>query len=208
MSDTTPAPVAQQAGPEDTGLEHRAARGLGYTILTFVCERGLLFAATLVLARLLVPEQFGVVAFAARVLDYLAALTDLGLGSAVIYRTDGTDDDVSSTSFWLSLTGAGFLAVAMFLAAPAIANVGMHDAASRAHALFRCCERCRSCSRSRRSATFTSTGCGPSSSSASCLPPNSPARWFRVCRASSPRSPVPVRGASSSGSCSASSRGR
>jgi lipopolysaccharide exporter len=131
VSDVTPPPMARHDGPDDKGLEHRAARGLGYAILTFVCERGLLFAATLVLARLLVPEQFGVVAFALAVMNYLGALTDLGLGSAVVYRADGTDDDVSSTSFWLSLTGAGVLAVAMFLAAPAIASVGMHDTAAR-----------------------------------------------------------------------------
>jgi O-antigen/teichoic acid export membrane protein len=130
MTDTIPAPESE-GGPEDRGLERRAARGLGYAILTFACERGLIFAATLVLARILVPQQFGVVAFALAVLNYLGALTDLGLGSALIYRADGTDDDVSSTSFWLSMSGAAFLAVAMFLAAPAIANLGVHGATAR-----------------------------------------------------------------------------
>lgn len=126
MSVTTPA--APESGD---GLQRKAARGLGYAFLTFVCERGLLFVATLVLARLLVPEQFGVVAFALAVMNYLGALVDLGLGSALIYRADGSDDDVSSTSFWLSLSGAAVLGTAMFLAAPAIANVGVHDASAR-----------------------------------------------------------------------------
>jgi O-antigen/teichoic acid export membrane protein len=84
-----------------------------------------------VLARVLVPAQFGVVAFALAVMNYLSALTDLGLGSALIYRADGTDDDVSSTSLWLSLAGAGVLAVGMFVAAPAIANLGLKDAGAR-----------------------------------------------------------------------------
>ena len=123
--------VAAPGTREHGALEQKAARGLGYAIVTFACERGLLFAATLVLARLLVPQQFGVVAFALAVLNYLGALTDLGLGSALIYRADGTDDDVSSTSFWLSLAGAGVLAVAMFMAAPALANVGVRGAAAR-----------------------------------------------------------------------------
>jgi PST family polysaccharide transporter len=123
--------VSDGAPAETTGLEQKAARGLAYAIVTFACERGLLFVATLVLARLLVPQQFGVVAFALAVLNYLGALTDLGLGSALIYRADGTDDDVSSTSFWLSLAGAAVLAGAMLLAAPSIAAVGVHDAAAR-----------------------------------------------------------------------------
>jgi PST family polysaccharide transporter len=112
-------------------LEGRAARGLGYAVITFTCERGLIFVATLVLARVLVPSEFGIVAFALAIMNYLDALTDLGLGSALIYRADGTDDDVSSTSFWLSISGACVLAAGMFLAAPAIAHVGLRDAAAQ-----------------------------------------------------------------------------
>ena len=94
------------------------------------------------LARLLVPQQFGVVAFALAILNYLGALTDLGLGSALIYRADGSEDDVSSTSFWLSLFGAGFLAVGMFLAAPTIAHIGMRSRASQ-HTVIPMLARCR-----------------------------------------------------------------
>jgi PST family polysaccharide transporter len=113
-----------------TPLEGRAARGLGYAALTFLCERGLLFVATLVLARLLVPSEFGVVAFALAIINYLDALTDLGLGSALIYRADGNDDSVSSTAFWLSMAGAVVLGLGLFLAAQSIASIGGNDAAA------------------------------------------------------------------------------
>lgn len=118
------ATVPAQREPEPPDLGRRAVRGLGYAVVTFVCERGLVFAAMLVLARLLVPSEFGVVAFALAVINYLDALTDLGLGSALIYRTDGSDDDVSSTSFWLGIGGALVLGTGLFVAAPAIAHIG------------------------------------------------------------------------------------
>jgi O-antigen/teichoic acid export membrane protein len=121
--------VAVSSAPST--LERRAARGLGYAVVTFVCQRGLVFGATLVLARVLVPHQFGIVAFALAVMNYLDALTDLGLGSAVVYRADGNDDEVSSTAFWLSLGGACVLAVAMLAAAPYIAQLGMHSVADQ-----------------------------------------------------------------------------
>ena len=44
------------------------------------------FVATLVLARLLTPDEFGVVAFSLAVMNYFDAVTDLGLGAALVYR--------------------------------------------------------------------------------------------------------------------------
>ncbi len=130
--------VGRDAGGKrapEPALERKAARGLGYAVLTFVAQRGLIFAATLVLARILVPREFGIVAFALSIMNYLDALTDLGLGSALIYRADGADSDVSSTSFWLSMSGAWVLAAGMFLAAAPIAHVGLHNAADQHQAI-------------------------------------------------------------------------
>jgi PST family polysaccharide transporter len=108
----------------NASLEKKAARGLGYAIVTFLFERGFSLAVMLVLARVLVPSEFGVVAFALVVINYLDALTDLGLGAALIYRTDGHEDDVSSTAFWLGMVNACVLGAAMFAFAPAVAGFG------------------------------------------------------------------------------------
>ena len=61
------------------------------------------FAATLVLARLLVPSEFGLVAFALSVMYALDYVADLGLGAALIYRSDAEDPRITSTAFWIGL---------------------------------------------------------------------------------------------------------
>ena len=94
-----------------------------------VCRRqGLVFAATLVLARLLVPADFGVVAFALAVIYYLEYVTDLGLGAALIYRSDADDPRVSSTAFWIGVVGAAVLFVGSWFLAPLLGEVGPGEA--------------------------------------------------------------------------------
>jgi PST family polysaccharide transporter len=88
----------------------------------------LVFVATLVLARLLVPSEFGLVAFALAVIYYLEYVTDLGLGAALIYRSDAGDPRVSSTAFWIGMLGAVVLFGAAWVAAPLLADVGPGDA--------------------------------------------------------------------------------
>ena len=60
---TVPATAETQAPPD---LERSATRGLAYAGARFRIERGVVFVATLVLARLLTPDEFGVVAFSSR----------------------------------------------------------------------------------------------------------------------------------------------
>ena len=65
----------------------------------------LVFVATLVLARLLVPSRVRpgrVRALGHLLLEYVG---DLGLGAALIYRSDADDPRVSSTAFWMGMGG-------------------------------------------------------------------------------------------------------
>lgn len=108
-------------------LDRRAARGLAYSGLRFGYERAVTFAVTLVLARLLAPDEFGTVAFALAVMNFLDAATDLGLGAALVYRADSGQARVSSTAFWLGIGGSCLLAAALFAAAPSVASFGPRD---------------------------------------------------------------------------------
>jgi PST family polysaccharide transporter len=78
------------------------------------------FLATLVLARLLVPEQFGVVVFALAVIAYLDAVCDLGVGAALVYRSDAEDPRVASSAFWIGIAGALVLVAGCVVAAPSL----------------------------------------------------------------------------------------
>ncbi len=105
-------------------LGKRAFTGFAWAYGSFMSGRVMTFLATLVLARLLVPEQFGLVAFALAVLAYMENLTDLGVGSALIYRSDANEPRVASTAFWIGIAGALVLMTASWFAAPLLALVG------------------------------------------------------------------------------------
>ena len=109
-------------------LGHKAARGFAYAGVMFASERLLIFIATLVLARLLLPDDFGLVAFSLAVLNYVEVLADAGLGEALVQRTDADDDVVSSTAFWIGLAGAFGLVALTWLAAPLAARFGSEQA--------------------------------------------------------------------------------
>jgi PST family polysaccharide transporter len=87
---------AAAGAPPSEGLEKSAARGLLFAGTRFALERGIVFGVTLVLARLLTPDEFGIVAFALAVMNYFDAATDLGLGAALVYRSDAREQRVGS----------------------------------------------------------------------------------------------------------------
>jgi PST family polysaccharide transporter len=117
-----PSPDAELATDHLTGdLGRRSRRGglvlLGAQILRVLAQ----MAALVVLARLLPPAAFGLLAMVAAVGTILDLVKDLGLSSATIQRQDITHAQVS-TLFWINAgVGAG-LAAALFLAAPLLAD--------------------------------------------------------------------------------------
>ena len=79
----------------------------------------ILLAVQVVLARLLSPEAFGVLAILLVVTQVSDSIAQSGLGMALIQKND-SDDRSYSTAWWLSLGLAAILYSALFLAAPAI----------------------------------------------------------------------------------------
>jgi PST family polysaccharide transporter len=118
------APTSASPGMQPRELERSATRGLAYAGARFVLERGMVFVATLVLARLLTPDEFGVVAFSLAVMYYFDAVTDLGLGAALVYRSDAREERIASTAFWIGFVGATGMALLLWCLAPLFASVG------------------------------------------------------------------------------------
>lgn len=76
---------------------------------------------TLILARLLTPHDFGVVAAALLVVKFSNIVSQLGIGQAIVQRLELTEQHIR-TGFTLSIvTGAAFTTLA-WLAAPAVAS--------------------------------------------------------------------------------------
>lgn len=86
-----------------------------------ILRHGLQFATTLVLARLLVPADFGVMAMLAVFTEVAQALANAGLSAALIQRQD-VDHRDESTVFWFNLCVAAVLALLLCICAPLIAD--------------------------------------------------------------------------------------
>ena len=71
---------------------------------------------TAILARLLTPEDFGVVAVATVLIAFFTLFTDMGIGPAIIQKQDLTQEDLNSI-FSFTIWGGILLAVLFFLAA-------------------------------------------------------------------------------------------
>ena len=72
------------------------------------------FGTTVVLARLLTPSDYGLVAIVLAFSGFAALFTDLGLGAAVIHRKD-PDQVTLTTAFWLNAL-SGFALTGIFCA--------------------------------------------------------------------------------------------
>src|SRR5438045_7890253 len=102
-------------------LGRQAAQGAVWNYSAFLVSKGLLFVATLVLARLLTPAEFGLVGMALLVITLLDILRDFGIGSALIYRQrDGVA--TANMAFFLSGGIGLFLFLANLLLAPLAAG--------------------------------------------------------------------------------------
>ena len=85
------------------------------------------FVVQIVLARLLAPEIFGVLAIILVVVNILNVLAQSGLGSALIQDNDA-DEQAFSTAVWLSLGFAALLYLLVyFLSGPIALFYGMVD---------------------------------------------------------------------------------
>ena len=97
-----------------------SASGTVVSIISQVIQFLLLFFSTVLLARILSPEDFGLVAMVTAMLGYFRILKDAGLSVATIQREDITHAQVSNL-FWLNVAVSAVAGVLFAACAPAIA---------------------------------------------------------------------------------------
>lgn len=69
-------------------MEARAVRGVVWTLLSYGGSKAISLLAMLLLTRLLMPADFGVVALALLVIGFVNLFKDLGLGATIVLRQD------------------------------------------------------------------------------------------------------------------------
>jgi O-antigen/teichoic acid export membrane protein len=98
-------------------LTARTLRGFAWTFTGSAGKAVLQICSTVVLARLLTPEDFGSVAAALLVVTLTQLVTQLGVAPALVHRKELTDDEVSA-AYLFSLLVSVVFAAGLYLAAP------------------------------------------------------------------------------------------
>lgn len=94
---------------------------MGWKLLERFGVQGVQFVLQIVLARLLAPELYGVLAIMVIFVNLATVFVQTGFNTALIQNKDVTEDDYSSV-FFVSLGIAGILYTAIFLCSPFIAS--------------------------------------------------------------------------------------
>ena len=109
-------------------------RGIVWSVAAFGASKALSLISLLVLARLLAPDEFGVVAAVAAYIALIELGSDVGMKPAIVYEQEEGVSARVQTAFTLNLLTAAALTALGILLAPAVAGFfGVSDSA----ALFR-----------------------------------------------------------------------
>lgn len=111
---------------KEKSLSRRSVEGTALLIATRFIVRLIGFVSVSVTARLLTPEDFGLVGAASIVIGLFAILNQIGVNEYII-RTQKIDDEELQTIWTLRLLISAVIAVVVFLAAPLAATVLQED---------------------------------------------------------------------------------
>ena len=100
-------------------LKRRSTRGAAMTFASQGLKFIITFGSQLIMAHLLTPAEFGLVAMAAPIMGLVAAFSDLGLSQATIQRKEITQRE-STSLFWINIGISIALALILTALSPAI----------------------------------------------------------------------------------------
>ena len=104
----------------EQGLKDKTIKGVGWSALDNVAQFGVTFIVSIVLARLLTPDDYGLIGIIGIVTAICNALVNGGFTNALIRKKDVTDADYN-TSFITNLGVSTVLYAIVFFASPLIA---------------------------------------------------------------------------------------
>jgi len=104
-----------------TSISRRVVNSAGFLLAAQLVQRSLGLISTLVLARLLTPEHFGVVALVAIALQFFDILADAGNQQYIIHKPDVRDNDLN-TAWTIDLIVKSVVYGVIVLCTPALAT--------------------------------------------------------------------------------------
>src|SRR5437588_2207411 len=108
-----------EASPLAGGITRVVLRGAGLAASGFVLSNVLTLASYLVLARLVTPKEFGILAAGSVLVYFSATFVESGLAAALVRRSERVDEAANTVFVATALAGAAFALLAL-AAAPLV----------------------------------------------------------------------------------------
>ena len=102
-------------------MNKKVVSGLFWRYLERCGAQGVNLVVSIILARILLPEDYGLIALVTVFITILNVFVDSGLGIALIQKKNADDLDFSSV-FWFNLVWCALLYLLLFIASPLIAG--------------------------------------------------------------------------------------
>jgi O-antigen/teichoic acid export membrane protein len=109
--------------------------GIAWSLASFAGTKVLTFASMLVLARLVAPAEFGILAAVLAFITLLELMSDLGMKATVIFESEKGYSDRVHTTFTLNLVATALMTVLAVASAPLIARLFQAEAETALFAL-------------------------------------------------------------------------
>jgi O-antigen/teichoic acid export membrane protein len=114
----TTAPSPSNGADVQPGLGSRVRSGVRWKVASQVSIQLLGFATAVVVAHFLTPREVGLVAMALVFSNLALVITDAGVASALVQRTELSEEDIS-TAFWMSVAiGVGMTLIGIGMSWP------------------------------------------------------------------------------------------
>jgi len=106
----------------ETSIGERTFKGASWLALFKLISQAFSWVTTIIIARILVPGDYGLLTMATIVTGYAEIFSELGLGNAIIQKSEIREKDLSSV-FWFSFLFSVILALSCFPIAYLTANI-------------------------------------------------------------------------------------
>lgn len=106
---------------QSNNLKERTVKGLLWSFTDVMAGQGIQFVVSIILARLLLPREFGLMGMIVVFIAVSEAFVNGGFSSALIRKKDATNTDYS-TVFFFSMAVAVLFFIGLFFSAPAISH--------------------------------------------------------------------------------------
>ena len=101
----------------EQGLKDKTVKGVGWSAIDAFLSNGVTFIVGIILARLLSPEEYGLIGIVTIFTSIMMGIVDSGFSNAIIRKQTVTDDDYN-TLFFFNLAASIALFILLFYCAP------------------------------------------------------------------------------------------